>query len=180
MPELISPSKALAMQQGSSTKLMAELTEQKTEVIFQGHGFFIDNFGLLIPGTVQCEIIEEIRLCPIPHTQTWFHGMTNLRGGIVPVFDLQHMLGFSPTSKQTRKQKLLIINSNQDPLGILIDTLPKAVRFSPEHHLQTPPTPPGKLAAFCKNFFKTERIWIEWEINQFFESHTQRNVVQII
>ena len=180
MPKLIPPSDALALQQGSNPHLIAALSEEKTEWAFEGHGFFIHNFGLLIPNNLHCEIIEQLSLCAMPHTQTWFHGMANLRGGIVPVFDLQQILGFRPISNQIRKQKLLVIHTEDEPLGILIDKLPTRIRLTPQQRLTPTPSPPGKLASFCSDFFKRECIWIAWDIEHFFEANTQRNVVQIM
>lgn len=178
MQKLMLPSDALALQQDSNTATSATLYEGKKEWVYEGHGFFIHNFGLLIPNSLHCEIIDQFTLCPIPCTQTWFHGMTHLRGGIVPVFDLQQMLGFSPMPTSKRKRKLLVIRSHQDPLGILIDKLPTTIRFSAEQRLTRPPAPPSQLVSFCKGYFKRECVWIDWHMNPFFESYTQRNAIQ--
>jgi twitching motility protein PilI len=51
-----------------------------------GHGF-------LFPLDQSGEIFSEAELCPLAHTQRWFRGVANLRGGLHGVVDLASFLG---------------------------------------------------------------------------------------
>ena len=49
--------------------------------------------GLLLPLEQAGEIFALVPLLPVPHTQTWFAGVANLRGGLHGVVDLARFLG---------------------------------------------------------------------------------------
>lgn len=49
--------------------------------------------GLLLPLEQAGEIFAVVPLLPVPHTQPWFAGVANLRGGLHGVVDLARFLG---------------------------------------------------------------------------------------
>jgi twitching motility protein PilI len=49
--------------------------------------------GLLLPLEQAGEIFAMVPLLPVPHTQPWFTGVANLRGGLHGVVDLARFLG---------------------------------------------------------------------------------------
>ncbi|MES2959162.1 MAG: chemotaxis protein CheW [Pseudomonadota bacterium] len=49
--------------------------------------------GLLLPLEQAGEIFAMVPLLPVPHTQNWFAGVANLRGGLHGVVDLARFLG---------------------------------------------------------------------------------------
>jgi twitching motility protein PilI len=52
--------------------------------------------GLLVPLATAGEIFPAGTLLPVPHTQPWFLGVANLRGGLHGVVDLAAFLGLRP------------------------------------------------------------------------------------
>jgi twitching motility protein PilI len=52
--------------------------------------------GLLVPLPTAGEIFPVGTLLPVPHTQPWFMGVANLRGGLHGVADLAAFLGLRP------------------------------------------------------------------------------------
>jgi twitching motility protein PilI len=52
--------------------------------------------GLLVPLATAGEIFPAGALLPVPHTQAWFLGVANLRGGLHGVVDLGAFLGLRP------------------------------------------------------------------------------------
>jgi twitching motility protein PilI len=52
--------------------------------------------GLLLPLPTAGEIFAIGPLLPVPHTQPWFMGVANLRGGMHGVVDLAAFLGLRP------------------------------------------------------------------------------------
>ncbi len=52
--------------------------------------------GLLVPLATAGEIFPAGALLPVPHTQAWFLGVANLRGGLHGVVDLAAFLGLRP------------------------------------------------------------------------------------
>jgi twitching motility protein PilI len=70
--------------------------------------------GLLFPLHEAGEIYSVGGVLPVPHTQAWFSGVANLRGGLHGVVDLATFLGLgreSPGLEGTRDQaRLLALN----------------------------------------------------------------------
>lgn len=88
--------------------------------------------GLLFPLASAGEIFPLVRLLPVPHTQPWFVGVANLRGGLHGVVDLAAFLGLRPAGRGPaagpeggREQaRLLALNSALDShCALLIDRL---------------------------------------------------------
>jgi twitching motility protein PilI len=52
--------------------------------------------GLLFPLQQAGEIFDAVAVLPVPHTQPWFAGVANLRGGLHCVVDLAAFLGLRP------------------------------------------------------------------------------------
>lgn len=66
--------------------------------------------GLLLPLEQAGEIFTLVPLLPVPHTQPWFAGVANLRGGLHGVVDLARFLGLpeATAAEAGREQTRLI------------------------------------------------------------------------
>jgi len=66
--------------------------------------------GLLLPLEQAGEIFSLTQLLPVPHSQPWFAGVANLRGGLHGVVDLARFLGLpeAAASEAGRDQAQLI------------------------------------------------------------------------
>jgi twitching motility protein PilI len=97
--------------------------------------------GLLLPLEQAGEIFALVPLLPVPHTQPWFAGVANLRGGLHGVVDLARFIGLSDAHGADgggREQARLIALGA--PLGLngalLVDRL-AGLRASTQLHLDT-------------------------------------------
>lgn len=70
--------------------------------------------GVLVPLAGAGEIFPVGTIAPVPHTQPWFLGVANLRGGLHGVVDFAAFLGLRPTqtaAEGVREQaRLLALN----------------------------------------------------------------------
>jgi chemotaxis signal transduction protein len=66
-------------------------TEDYQEETFR-YGFRIAELGFLIPQGAHSTFIESAAVFPVPNTINWLRGLANVRGNMVPVFDLGRML----------------------------------------------------------------------------------------
>lgn len=83
--------------------------------------------GLLVPLPSAGEIFPLGTLLPVPHSQPWFLGVTNLRGGLHGVVDLAAFLGLrEPIAVDAVREqsRLLAFNAVQGPhCAVLVDRL---------------------------------------------------------
>jgi len=72
--------------------------------------------GVLVSLPTAGEIFPLSTLLPVPHTQPWFAGVANLRGGLHGVVDLAAFLGLRPTMSASdavrEHSQLLALNAN--------------------------------------------------------------------
>ena len=66
--------------------------------------------GLLLPLAGAGEIFPGASVKPVPHTQTWFLGVANLRGGLHGVVDLALFLGLAGAHGGTDALLLVALN----------------------------------------------------------------------
>ena len=109
----------------------------------------IADIGFLIAQNTASEIIEGIEVYPLPNSARCMAGLINLRGNVVPVFDLNVVL--NTASAGTKKRLLLVLGEAEHAVGIYIEQLPQAINKSGKRIAQ-------RAGAAPKAKFKT---WID-------------------
>lgn len=134
-------------EQGNLTNLTGNLVGQSLDHFdpFQGlidnedkaeelrnmrYGFTVGTQNFLIDSKTICEVVQSAQIYRIPNTHTWVLGVINLRGNLVPVFDLMRRL--DETVTRAEDQRLLIFDQGEHAIGIYIDGLPQALKIDPE------------------------------------------------
>lgn len=132
-------------------------------------GFHVGNIGLLISPNITSELTEVKTVCSIPNTAPWFLGLINLRGNLVPVFDLNMLLQLEDDTE--KKRMLLILGEGNTAGAIMINGLPLHITLSVADKLDVlPPLPealkPYTLVAFDRN----GEVWFTFDHLGFFQS----------
>lgn len=63
----------------------------------------------------------------IPDTPAHFEGLIDLRGQVIPILDLRRQLGL-PTALPSRKTCYIIVDSQQEKVGLLVDSVVEVQR----------------------------------------------------
>ncbi len=64
-----------------------------SQASWRGFVFKIEELSLAIPFDGEFEIVPAQELSPLPMTQPWLLGMTNIRGNIYTLIDFSHFIG---------------------------------------------------------------------------------------
>ena len=150
------------------SRLAARLQAARTEtpglswlaVESAGHGF-------LVPLTSAGEIFPAGALLPVPHTQAWFLGVANLRGGLHGVVDLAAFLGLrAPLGHDAPREqaRLLAFNlSLRSQSAVLVDRLAGLRNAS---QLSAEPEDGVARPAFASARWRDEqgRVWQEVDL----------------
>lgn len=140
-------------------------------------GFHVGNIGLLIAEQAVSELREMVTLCAIPNTAGWLLGLINLRGNLVPVFDLNMLLGLEPSSEK-KKRMLLILGQGEEAGGVVIDDLPIHIALTSADRLETLPPLPATIKPFATIAYeKNGDVWFNFDHKGFFESLATRVAV---
>ena len=97
------------------------------------HQFYaikVNKLNLLIDKSTSCELLEETVMYPIPLSEPWIIGVTNVRGDVIPVIDLDKNKVRQNTLKNVADKKIIVINKGSDAFGLLLDDLPKLIGFN--------------------------------------------------
>lgn len=74
--------------------------------------------------------VREIRrwgpITPIPHAPLGVLGVMNLRGSVIPIYDLAARLGLPPTAENPRNVIVVAMNGDEI-IGLLVETVSKII-----------------------------------------------------
>jgi purine-binding chemotaxis protein CheW len=98
-----------------------------------------EHYALDIQG-VQ-EIVRMQAITPIPGSEPWVEGITNLRGRVVPVIDLGRR--FAVTAEpRTSETRIIVVNSSSGLVGLIVDAVSEVLRI-PGDQVE----PPGAIVS---------------------------------
>lgn len=143
-----------------------ELGGNDSYAVAQRYGFHVGGIGLLIRPDTVAEMFEQATIFPIPNASPWLRGLINLRGNLVPVYDLRMLLEAADENEQPA-QRLLILDRGDNMVGLLIDGLPQAIRGTgkPTH---IPPLPSALKRHVSEAYAGDGTIWLEFDHRGFF------------
>ncbi len=117
------------------------------------YGFKAGDIGFMLALRERAEVIDHSRPCPIPHTPAWFRGMINVRGQLVPVFDLLRLFD---ASSHYAPYKLLTIGRGAKTVALPIESLPEIIQLTTPSD-ETAHLPSGLTGACSRGLFLSGR-----------------------
>lgn len=151
-------------------KLAAGLPFQETrQQDWSGIGFRMGDRCFVAPMGEVSEILHEPRYAALPGVKPWVRGVANLRGKLLPIFDLCSFFGdeLSPLRKQRR---VLVIDHQDVFAGLLVDEVLGLQHFS---QISLMPLQGADLdddlSPFVRGQFLREQAWLvfsPWSLAQ--------------
>lgn len=74
------------------------------------------------------EIIQPLKITPVPHAPAFIEGVIKLRGAIIPVVDLRRRLSM-PVTEPTKKTKYVICLVGGRLVGLVVDAVTERLRL---------------------------------------------------
>ena len=102
--------------------------------VLQFVGFRLGGKDYAFPIDQTREIVELQSITPTPEVPDHVVGVTNLRGQIIPIVDLQRVL--SPGAPATKSRQAVVVEVNGQLTGCLVDSVTRVVRL-PQSAIQT-------------------------------------------
>lgn len=137
------------------------------------YGFHIGSMGLLIAPRVGSEAIPMSPIAAIPNSPPWLRGMLNLRGALVPVFDLTLVLGMSG-HEYREQQVVLVFDKGPKAVGIVVDGYPKQL-LALSRVAQLPELPTSLKGYVAAAYTHDGDLWLEFDHEEFFRSLNRKN-----
>ena len=104
-------------------------------------------------GFVQ-EINKQVLFTSVPHSPEYVVGIMNLRGKIVTIIDLGRKLGIDSSAEITDSTRIIIVNSRDEFIGLLVDKVTDVVLASWEKVSPPPSNIKGVKGKFFQGVYK--------------------------
>jgi chemotaxis signal transduction protein len=122
-PETAKETSATSLEESGQDATMTPVVRGQTYF-----GFRVGSFGFLVSVNTFCEVLDKYQINPLPNVQPWFQGLINLRGNLVPIFDLR--TAFNEGVGDKKKLRLFIIGREDKAVGIWIDSYPEILEIN--------------------------------------------------
>ena len=99
------------------------------------------------------EVLSYRNITPIPHVQEFVKGIINLRGVILPVFDLREKFRL-PSVEYTMFHVIIIVELSDRIMGVIVDEITDVLEIQPDDFQTTEYMPPGIQKEFLKGVGK--------------------------
>ena len=149
-------------------RVEGDAADREPAAAFARHAFSVGGFNLLVSEGTLCEVMEVPAIARVPHTVPWLLGLFNLRGEVVPAFDLARALGLGRARQPNTK--LLVIGRGAAAAGVLVDELPTLQRFTPDERATRRSKLPSELEPNVTDCFTRDgKEWFEFSHERLFK-----------
>ncbi|MBM7559051.1 chemotaxis protein CheW [Marinitoga litoralis] len=114
-------------------------------------------------------VIEKEEITPIPNTKDFIEGVVNLRGRIVPVFNLFKILNLDSTNEIVF-DSIIILKIDKEEVGILVNKVNNVISFNDEQ-LDILPSKNSKFIGISNGILKIDnRLIVYLNLEKLFET----------
>jgi purine-binding chemotaxis protein CheW len=96
--------------------------------------FLLDGETFALPIDNVLEIVDPVPVTPVPHAPAIAPGLVNVRGTILPLFDIRHRLGLPPKPR-SREARMVVFDAIEDGrtvrLAFLADAVERVLDLEP-------------------------------------------------
>ncbi len=100
------------------------------------YGFKLNELQLLLDANVRSEVLNQVTITPIPLMPKFIKGLCNVRGNLVPVYDLYEKFGLDKSARVDSTKQVLVLDENKNMAAIEIDEMITSLEFD-EQDMQT-------------------------------------------
>ena len=171
--ELLSPTVALTRYFVSPDQEQGLSDTANGSARVQRYGFRIGGCRFVHDLSLPVELIELPQCYELPNSTEWFSGLINLRGNLIPVFDLKSLLG--GTGPPGGRQMLLVIGSGERAAALIIDGTPDHISLDAGSRIDEPDHVPEILRDHLHGAYQyAGEIWYQTNYEGVFEFLAQR------
>jgi len=123
---------------------------------------------LLHDPALSAEILEPRPVAAIPNTVSWFVGMINVRGSLVPVFDLALLITAKAPKTRRDRRRIMVIGNAGRAAGLLIDQLPQRSDLDALVKAPDSTIPEILEVARVETYQVDEATWVEVDFEKLF------------
>lgn len=120
-------------------------------------GFVIGQYHFIVHATCFCEVFVDTPIAALPNAPECLAGLSNIRGVLMPVFQLHSALNFALPKKVT----IFCIGKGDAAIGLLVDALPSSLSLSAHQRKAKIDCKESLLVPFIKaSYFFNQHEWL--------------------
>ncbi len=126
---------------------------------WSGVAFVLNGVRMVAPLGEVSEILHLPHVTKVPGARAWLRGVANVRGSLVPIADLPMFFGRrqQPAGK---RQRVLVINQDQNQVGIIVDDVLGLQHFTADQRQESPGEIDEVLRPYVLGAFsRDENLW---------------------
>jgi twitching motility protein PilI len=137
------------------------------------YGLTIGGQRFLLDLSHHVHVVDVPPAYRLPNTRAWFLGIVNLRGSLVPLYDLAATFEL-PESRADRRM-MLVVGEGDGAAGTIIDGPPRHVLVGENQEVaDIPSLHPAALPHAQRGYRLADGVWVELDWEQLFASLRER------
>ena len=125
------------------------------------------------------EVLRQSDIAPVPGAPAYVLGIINLRGNVVTVIDTRMRFGL-PTAEVTENTRIMIIESDKQVIGILVDSVAEVVDLNTADIDDTPNVGTEESAKFiCGVCNRNNELLILIDLNKLLSEDEWQEVANL-
>lgn len=154
----------------SATHLFYDIASINLEDAGLRYGFSIGDLNFIYNANIACELVKGVGIYSVPNTPLWMLGLINLRGSLVPVFNLENYFDFKEESDLHKL--LLVLGKGEKAVAFQVKKYPKLLNNLTL--LEFLPKLIPKIDGYICAAYQGEEIWLELDKDKFFSALGQK------
>lgn len=129
---------------------------------WSGIGFSLLNHRFVVSLGQIAEMLEIPPSTKLPGVQPWVVGLANVRGRLLPLFDMAQFLG-GQASAQRKQHRVLVIDSNNYYSGLIVDQAYGMQHFTSERYSEEVSDIPEVVQSLVQGAY-TDAVGNTWTV----------------
>lgn len=126
--------------------------KQDTAPRWSGIGFSLLGHRFVAPMSHVAELMEVPNATRLPGVQSWVMGLSNVRGRLLPLFDLAHFFGGAITTPR-KYQRVLVLETDSLYSGIVVDRAFGMQHFTSDSYGECQESLPETMEGFVEGAY---------------------------
>ena len=101
------------------------------------------------------EVLSYRKITPLPQVEEFVRGIINLRGAIIPVFDLREKFNL-PAKEYTKFHVIIVVEIAGRVMGVIVDEISDVLEILPEEFQTTENLPSNLRREYLKGVGKKQ------------------------
>lgn len=158
-----------AMEQESVSSIAEKAISGESNDLWTGVGFQLCGKQMAISLEHVAEIISVPTCAVLPHVNSWVVGLANHRGALIPILDIENLMG-SVLSTAKEAQRVVLIHNQEHLVGLLVGKIFGLKHFSSLMSLDETAYQDESYAPYLMGkSYEENNAWLRFDVDRMIE-----------